>query len=59
MSEKSAGRATFSSEVCEDITGGAVGVGGTGHAVGTGVTGSRDTSGVGDEGCSSWGFLGW
>ena len=54
--EKSAGRATLSSEGCEDM-GGTVGAEGMGPAVGTGDTGSRGASGV--EGCSGWGFLGW
>ena len=47
LPEKLAGRAAFSSEVCEDITGGAVGARGTGPTVGTG---SREASGAGDEG---------
>ena len=59
LPEKLAGRVAFSSVVCKDITGGAVGTGGTGLVVGTGDTGSRDTSGVGDKGCSGWGFLCW
>ena len=54
--EKSAGRAAFGSEVCEDM-GGAVGAGGTGTTVGVGDTGSGGASGAGDKGCSGWGFL--
>ena len=58
LPEKLAGRAAFSSVVCEDITGGAVGAGGAGPTVGAGDTGSGEASDAGDEGCSSWGFLG-
>ena len=53
LSEKSAGRAAFSSEVCKDIARGAVGAGGAGPAVGVGDTGSREACGAGDKGCSS------
>ena len=38
LPEKSVGRVAFSSEMCEDITGGAVGAGGLGPAEGTGFT---------------------
>ena len=61
LPEKLAGRVAFSSELCEDMTGGAVGAGGTEPAVGAGVTvitGSGETSGVGDKGSVGWGFLG-
>ena len=60
LPEKSAGRTAFSSEVYEDMTGGAVGAGGMGPTVGAGFTvgtGSGETSGVGDEGSTGWGFL--
>ena len=56
---KLAGRAAFSSAVCEDITGGAVGTGGAGPTGGAGETGSGGASGAGVEGGSGWGFLGW
>ena len=56
LPEKLAGRATLSSEGCEDM-GGTVGAEGVGPAVGTGDTGSGGASGV--EGYSGWGFLGW
>ena len=52
LPEKLAGRVAFSSELCEDMTGGAVGAGGTEPAVGAEVTvgtGSREASGAGDE----------
>ena len=49
LPEKSAGRAAFSSEVCEDMTGGAVGAMGAGFSVGSG---SKGVSGAGDKGCS-------
>ena len=58
LPEKLAGRVAFSSAVCEDMAGGAVGAGGAGPTVGAGDTGSREASGAGDEDCSSWGFLG-
>ena len=51
------GRVAFSSAVCEDITGGAVGTGGVGPTVGAGDTGSGEASGAGDEGGMGWGFL--
>ena len=38
LPEKLAGRAAFSSEVCEDITGGTVGAKGLGPVVGMGFT---------------------
>ena len=56
LPEKLAGRATLSSEGCEDM-GGPVGAEGVGPAVGTGDAGSRGASGAGVEGCSGWGFL--
>ena len=62
LPDKPVGWATFSSDVCEDITGGAVGAGGLGPAEGMGFTadtGSGEASGAGDEGCSGWGFLDW
>ena len=62
LPEKLAGRAAFSLEVCKDMTGGTVGVGGVGPAVGMGFTvgpGSGETSGAGDEGGMGWGFLNW
>ena len=40
LPEKSAGRATFNSEVCEDMERGAVDAGGAGPAVGAGDSGS-------------------
>ena len=49
----------FSSAVCEDITGGAVGAGGVGPTVGARDIGSGEASGAGDEDCSGWGFMGW
>ena len=58
LPEKLAGRVAFTSVVCEDMAGGAVGAGGAGPTVGAGDTGSREASGAGDEDCSSWGFLG-
>ena len=57
LPEKSAERVAFSAVVCEDIMGGAVGVGGTGITVGAGDTGGGETSGAGDKGSSSLGFL--
>ena len=60
LPEKSARRVAFSSEVCEDITGGAVGAGGMEPAVAVEFTvgiGSGEVSGAGDKGCISWGFL--
>ena len=58
LPEKSAGRAAWSSEGCEDM-GGAMGAEGTGPAMGAGNTGSGGASGAGVEGYSGWGFLGW
>ena len=57
LPEKSAGRAVFSSGVCEDMARGVGGAGGMGPAVGAGDTGSREASGAGDEGGMGWGFL--
>ena len=59
LPEKLAGRVAFSSAVCEDIMGGAVGAGGAGPTVGAGDTGSREASDAGDEGGMGWGFLCW
>ena len=42
--------------MCEDITGDVAR--GAGPTVGVGDTGSGEASDTGDEGCSSWGFLG-
>ena len=56
LPKKSAGRAAFNSEGCEDM-GGAVGAEGAGPMGFTAGTGSREASGAGDEGCSGWGFL--
>ena len=53
------GRVAFSSAVCEDIAGGAMGAGGTGPTVSVGDTGSEEVSGAGDEGGMDWGFLCW
>ena len=53
LPEKLAGRAAFSSVVCEDIIGVAVEAGGTGPTVGVGFTvgtGSGEASGAGDKG---------
>ena len=50
----------FSLEVCEDITGGAVGARGLGPVVGMGFTagtGSGESSSAGDEGGMGWGFI--
>ena len=59
LPEKLAGRAALSSEGCKDM-GGAMGAKGAGPAVGAGDTRSGGASGgVGVEGCSGWGFLGW
>ena len=55
-----AGRAAFSLEVCEDITGGTVGARDAGPVVGmefTTGTGSGEVSGAGDKGGMGWGFL--
>ena len=55
FSEKLAERVAFSSEVCEDMTGGDVGAGGmepTGGARVTAGTGSGEVSGTGDEDCA-------
>ena len=57
LPEKSAGRAALSSEGCKDM-GGAMGAKGAGPTGSARDIGSGDTSGVGDEGCSDWGFLG-
>ena len=60
LPEKLAGRAAFSLEVCEDITGGTVGARGAGPVVGMGFTmgtGSGEVSSAGDEGGMGWGFL--
>ena len=60
LPEKLAGRAAFSSEVCEDITGGSVGAGGVEPAVGMGFTagtGSGEAPSAGDKGGIGWGFL--
>ena len=62
LPEKLAGRAVFSLEVCEDITGGAVGARSTVPVVGMGFTagtGSGESSGAGDKGGMGWGFLNW
>ena len=58
--EKLAERAAFSSVVCEDMTGGAMGARGAGPTGGAWVTGgigSDEASSVEDKGCTSWGFL--
>ena len=57
LPEKSAGRVAFSSVVCEDIMGGAVGAGGTGPTVGAEDTGSGEVSGAGDKDGMGQGFL--
>ena len=57
LPEKLAGRAAFTSAVCEDMAGGAAGARGAGPTVGAGDIGSRGASGAGVKGCSGWGFL--